>query len=350
MIRVLIVDDSPTSREIIANILGSDPDIEVVGTAQNGREGVKLAKELLPNLVTMDIHMPVMDGFEATKDIMIECPRPIVLVSASTMVHEVEAGMQALRAGAITLLLKPPGPGAADFDRAAKELIDTVKAMADVKVVRHYRRAATETSVAPTPTKLSVPASTNFRVIAIATSTGGPPALNRMLCELPADFPVPILVVQHIAAGFVDGFAHWLNSVIPLNVKIGEDGEYLQPGSVYIAPQERHLGVTRGGRIALSDEPPIGGFKPAASYLFESVAKAFGDQVIAFILTGMGNDGVAGLRNVQSAGGVVIAQDEDTSIVFGMPAAAIRAGLASLVLPIERMASQLMYLVAREAK
>ena len=350
MIRVLTVDDSPTARQIISDILSSDPQIEVVGLAKNGSEAVERTKELRPDLVTMDVHMPRMNGFEATKEIMIESPTPIVIVSASTLVHEVAAGMQALKAGALTLLLKPPGPGSPDFDRAANELIETVKAMADVKVVRHRRRSETTVTAPTKQPELAKRISTAFRVVAIAASTGGPPALSCVLGSLPQDFPVPIVLVQHIASGFDVGFARWLDSVVPLSVKISQDGEYLKPGVVYVAGQDHHLGVTRGGRIALSDDPPVGGFRPAATSLFDSVAQAFGENVIAMILTGMGRDGVEGLRSVKQAGGISIAQDEATSVVYGMPGVAVKEGLAGAVLPIEQMSKHLLHLVTRDSK
>ena len=345
MFYVLVVDDSATSRELLTQILNRDPEIVVVGVARDGREALRLAQELRPDVITMDIHMPKMDGFEATKEIMIAAPTPTVIVSASTRVHEVETGMQALRVGALTMLLKPPGPESPGFDRAAKELIDTVKTMADVKVVRHLRRPMRPGPTPPPKRERQAP--TRFRAVAVAASTGGPPALNRLLGALPDTFPVPVLVVQHIARGFVEGFAKWLDSNIPMRVKIGEDDEALLPGVVYVAPQDRHLGVRPRGRVTLSDDPPIDGFRPAGTYLFQSVAQTFGRQAVALILTGMGRDGVDGLRLVQDTGGLTVAQDEQSSVVFGMPGAAVAENLTDAVLPIDRMAKYLSDLLAR---
>jgi two-component system chemotaxis response regulator CheB len=344
MIRVLVVDDSATSRDLLTEILGGDPEITVVGTARGGRESVRLVQKLRPDVITMDIHMPDMDGIEATKEIMITAPTPTVIVSASTLVHEVETCMRALRAGALTLLLKPPGPGSPTFDRAARELIETVKTMADVKVVRHSRwRPPAE----PTPSvKREHPLATRFRAVTIAASTGGPPALSRLLGGLSDTFPAPILIVQHIPSGFVEGFAKWLDSTVPLRVKIAEPAERLLPGVVYVAPQERHLAVCSHGRVALPDDPPVDGFRPAATVLFRSAAEAFGRQVVAAILTGMGRDGVDGLRSVRDVGGVTVAQDAESSIVFGMPGAAVAENLVDEVLPIDRMASYLSNLLA----
>ena len=339
MLRVLVVDDSPTSRDLITHILSSDPDVTVVGTACGGREALRLVQKLRPHVITMDIHMPDMDGFDTTKEIMITAPTPTVIVSASTQIHEVETCMRALRAGALTLLLKPPSPDSPLFDRAAKELIETVKTMADVKVVRRSRWLAP--AEATPPPRRERPSGTRFRAVVIAASTGGPPALNCLLGGLSDGFPAPILVVQHIASGFVEGFARWLDSTISLPVKIAEPGERLQPGVIYVAPQERHLVVGSNGRVRLPDEQPVDGFRPAATVLFRSAAEAFGKHVLAVILTGMGRDGVDGLRSIRDAGGVTVAQDEESSVVFGMPGAAIAEGLVDEVLPIDHMGAYL---------
>lgn len=343
MLRVLVVDDSATARELITQVLERDPEIVVAGVARSGREALRLAQELRPDVITMDIHMPDLDGFQATQEIMIMAPTPTVIVSASTQVHAVETGMQALRAGALALLLKPPGPDSPGFERAARELIETVKTMAEVKVVRHYRRQPLLAE--PPPPNRKRRAAIHFRVVAVAASTGGPPALSRLFGGLPDTFPAPILVVQHMAHDFVEGFAKWLDSTVPIRVKIAADGETLLPGVVYLAPQERHLGARPNGCAALSDAPPVGGFRPAATHLFQSAAEAFGRQMVAVILTGMGRDGVDGLRHVRDAGGVTVAQDEASSVVFGMPGAAVAENLADEVLPIDRMAEYLSTLV-----
>jgi two-component system chemotaxis response regulator CheB len=339
MIRVLVVDDSATARALLVAILGHDPGIEIVGEAKDGLEGVELAKRLKPDVVTMDVRMPRMDGFEATKEIMIETPRPIVVVTASLEVTEVAVSMQALRAGAVCVLRKPPGPQAPGYAVEARRLVETVKAMADVKVVGHSRAAARRMRQ-PVPA-----AAPGQRIVAIAASTGGPAALHRLLSELPADFAAPILVVQHISRGFVPGLASWLNGACGLRVKVAEAGTIPVAGTVYVAPDDRHLGLAQGA-IALSSAAPIGGFRPSASFLFESVARAIGAATVALVLTGMGNDGVAGLTAVRQSGGRVVAQDEATSVVFGMPKAAIDAGLVDDVLPLEAMPAQLAGLVA----
>lgn len=342
MIRVLIVDDSATARGLLAAIFAADPEFEVVGEAADGRAGVDLTRKLRPDVVTMDVRMPRMDGFEATKEIMIETPTPIVIVTASRSARDVAASMNALRAGALAIMAKPVGPAAPGFDEEARHLLAQVKAMSHVKVVRHWRPARE----AARPAAGAAPRHARMRVVAVAASTGGPAALEAVLTRLPADFPVPILVVQHITPGFVAGLAEWLNKAGPLRVKLAEAGEALKGRTVYIAPDDRHLGVTAAGRVALADEPPVGGFRPSGTPLFESVAKAFGPAAVAVIMTGMGDDGVVGLRAVRQAGGHILAQDEKSCVIFGMPGAAIAAGLADAVLSVEEIASRLTEFVA----
>lgn len=343
--RVLVVDDSKIAQELLVEILDSDPEVEVIGCAASGREAIRMTDRLHPNVITMDIHMPDMDGFEATKEIMISHPTPIIMVSASASVEEVETVMHAMRNGALTVRLKPPGPGSPEFDRAASDLVETVKAMAEVKVIRHYRR---ELARKPVPKGHHPQPQPDVGAVAIAASTGGPPALQSVLEALPADFPAPILVVQHIAKGFVEGFANWLNTAMPLAAKLAEDREPLRNGTVYVAPHDRHLGVSRSGRAVLSNAAAIGGFRPAATYLFQSVGEAYGDKAVAMILTGMGRDGVDGLHIVREKGGLVVAQDDKSSVVFGMPGAAVAEGLTHEVLPIGAMADYLLELVGRK--
>jgi two-component system chemotaxis response regulator CheB len=266
-----------------------------------------------------------------------------VIVTGSTNVAEVERSMQALRAGALAAIEKPPGPAAVHHDEAARNLIETVKAMSQVKVVKRRRLEM--------PNKVAASALERRggqpQIVAIAASTGGPQAVQRLLAGLAAGFPLPILVVQHLSPGFTAGFVTWLSATIPLPVKLPAADDALKAGTVYFAPENRHLGVSNSGRIVLSDDPPIGGFRPAGTFLFDSVARAFGPSVVALILTGMGQDGLEGLRTVRNAGGLVMAQDEASCVVFGMPRAAIEAGLADVVLPLEGMADELIACVSR---
>lgn len=342
MIRVLIAEDSITTRELLGAILRSDPEVQVVGEAKDGIEAVQMAKQLRPTLITMDIRMPKMDGFAATKQIMIEAPAPIVIVSAGFDSRDVEFSMHALRAGAVTVLAKPVGPGASNFEDECREFLSTIKSMAQVKVVRHW---------SPTPPKPHPPLYTpehngrRVRAVAIAASTGGPAALQILLGALPGNFRAPILVVQHISHGFVHGFVTWLNTACALQVKVAEEDEPLSPGVVYVAPDDHHLAVSRKARVLLSDQRPVEGFRPSGTVLFESVASVFGPSATAVVLTGMGQDGLSGLHSVHRSGGRVIAQDEESSVVFGMPGVAIDAGLAHHVLPLRSIANLLMEIV-----
>jgi two-component system, chemotaxis family, protein-glutamate methylesterase/glutaminase len=345
MIRLLIADDSATVRAVLKHIFGSDPEIEVVGEATDGLEAVEMTRRLRPCLVTMDIRMPRMGGFEATKQIMTEMPTPIVIVSGDVVLEEVEVSMHALRAGALTVLRKPHGPGSATFERESRLFVSTVKAMSEVKLVRHRLESPEITATARTIAQADD--NRRARVVAIAASTGGPAALQRLLSEIPGGFPLPILVVQHIATGFVAGLAGWLNTVTSLRVKVAEDGERMAPSTVYIAPDRSHLGVSPGARIMLSSAPAIGGFQPSATFLFDSVAAAFHSSAVAVILTGMGRDGTEGLRAVRNNNGRVVAQDKASSVVFGMPGAAIEAGLAEAILPLASIAPRLVELASR---
>jgi len=338
-IRVLVADDSSTSRELLAGILRADGRFELVGMAVDGLETVAMTRDLRPDVVMMDIHMPGIDGVKATRRIMEETPVPIVVVTGSVVFSDVAVTLNALEAGALAVLRKPSGPRSPDFEEESRRIISTVKAMAGVKVIR--RRPRHEAGGAG-PEQRAALSRKPVKAVAIATSTGGPAALRRILAGLPGSFPVPILVVQHISKGFAPGLAMWLEEAASLRVKLGEHGELLVPGCVYIAPDGWHMGVSRESRIVLSDEPPVEGFKPSGTFLFESIAASFGDGSLAVVLTGMGQDGVAGLRAVRDAGGRVLVQDEASSVVFGMPRKAIEAGLADAALPLDGMADRIL--------
>lgn len=320
MIRVLVCEDSATCRALLVEILRSAPEFEVVGEAAHGAQAVALTTRLRPDVVTMDVAMPRMDGLSATREIMIAAPTPVVIVTALTRHADTALAMEALRAGALAVVEKPLGPLDPNFATAATRLKETVRAMSQVKVVRHFRPAAAPTMNRP-------PGVRKRRIVAIAASTGGPAALQAVLSGLPDGFPLPLLLVQHITPGFTASFTDWLGTTCHLRVKLAEHGESLRAGTVYVSPEERHLGVADGHTILLSPAPPLGGFRPSATFLFESVAAVFGAGVIALILTGMGDDGVAGLRHVRRAGGYVLAQDERSCVVYGMPGAAADAGL-----------------------
>ena len=338
-IKVLVCEDSPTARALLVGMLGSASGLVVIGEAANGIEAVEMTRKLRPDVITMDIQMPGIDGFEATKRIMAEQPTPIVIVS-SLDVTSVHISMQALEAGALAVLPKPVGPTSAGYAQACRYVAATVRSMSQVKLVRRWVDAPPYKGP-PAPVVVSSGGPVAARIIAIAASTGGPAALRKIFADLPTSFSVPIVFVQHIALGFAQGFARWLDELSPIRVKIANAGELLAPGIAYLAPDDQHLGVSDRSTVVLSSAAPIGNFRPSGSFLFDSVAKAFGRSAVGVILTGMGTDGVDGLRVLKASGGRVIAQDEASSDIFGMPGATLAAGLPDSVLPLDAIAGHL---------
>jgi two-component system, chemotaxis family, protein-glutamate methylesterase/glutaminase len=344
MIRVVLADDSATARQLLRAVLEQDDDIRVVAEAQDGREAIDLVERERPDLVVMDVHMPRADGLRATKEIMMRAPTPILIVSAVRQ-RDVDLSLSATQAGALMALAKPEGPGSDRFEESAAELRAMARAMANVKVVRRWSVSEVPPRDVPRRPRSRRPAD----LVAIAASTGGPAALRRVLMDLPRTFPSPIVVVQHIARDFTVGFAEWLAGSCALPVKVAENGEALRDGVVYIAPDDAHMGVTSAGVISLSAGPRIGGFRPSASFLFESAGRAFGPRLVAIVLTGMGSDGAEGLRHAHDLGAYVIAQDEASSVIFGMAQEALRRGAVDTVVPLERIATLMVELVAKEA-
>ncbi len=338
MIKIIVVEDSPVAREYLAYILTSDPAIQVVGTASNGVEALEILRHNKPDVITMDIHMPMMDGFEATRRIMEIFPTPIVIVSGSSEGKEVASTFRAIEAGALAVVRRPPGVNHEEFEAASKELIQTVKLMSEVKVVKRIPRPF-QAHIAVQP-KISTPLlkTAGIQAIAIGASTGGPPVLQKILSDLPQGFPVPVLIVQHIAQGFVEGFTEWLSGASRFPVSVASHGERLEPGHGYVAPDGFHLGVGNGLRIVLSDHAPENGMRPSADHLFRTVAQALGPAAVGVLLTGMGRDGAVGLKTMKEKGAITIAQDEESSVVHGMPGEAIKLGAATQVLPPEDIA------------
>ena len=336
-IRVVIAEDSPVTREYLKYLVERAGGFEVVGVAADGAAGVELAQRLRPDVVLMDIQMPRMNGYEATRRIMERTPTPIVLVSASLSRDEVGMSFEALRAGALTVLEKPVGLDHPQTTAVAEEMLSTLRLMAEVKVVRRWPQAPPPAPLPPPPPARALPMR-QARLVAIGASTGGPAVLGEILGGLPAGLGASVLVVQHIAAGFVSGLAEWLGGQTPLTVKVAEAGEPLCAATVYLAPDGHQLGVTRDQRISLTTEAAVDGFRPSATHLFESVARVLPQSSVGVLLSGMGRDGAAGLRALRDAGGLTIAQDRETSVIFGMPAEAIRLGAAAYILPPEEIA------------
>lgn len=332
MIRVLVAEDSATVREALLAIFASASGLDVVAIAKDGAEAVAMTRELRPDIVVMDIEMPVLDGYEATRRIMVETPTPILIVSSSVNVRDAQAGLNALRAGALGLSDKPSVVDGTVAEEGRQRFLSTVRALADVKVVR--RTHPTTASRQPQARATAAIA----EIVAVAASTGGPAALARLVGELPADFPAPLLAVQHNTVGFMPTLASWLNGIGNVRVRVAERGDPLERAVLYLAPDDRHLGLDEHRRLALSSAEPIGGFRPSATFLFGSVAELYGLRALGVMLTGMGSDGVLGLKRVRDAGGRVVAQDEASSAVFGMPGAAIAAGVVDEVVGLGDMA------------
>ena len=351
-IRVLVVEDSITIRKRLVEVLRADPGLEVVGEAEDGKRAIELCQSLKPAVVTMDMMLPVMTGLSATEYIMAYCPTPILIVSASTNRGEVFRTYDALAAGALDVLEKPLGN---EPDGVwEKRFIQTVKLLSRIKVITHPRArlspsGAPENSAAPTAAAPRFRDSRSFSLIAIGTSTGGPGAIMAILRALPPDFPIPILLVIHIGEPFAAAFADWLDGQSPLRVAYAKQGQPLPglgAGGVTIALPNRHL-ILQHRTLHLTSDPERHSCRPSVDVLFESVARELGGTCAACLLTGMGRDGAQGLLAIKRAGGLTIAQDEASSIVFGMPREAIALGAAERILSVDQIAPALIALTAK---
>lgn len=345
-VSVLIVDDSPVVVRILQRIFAADPGIEVVATAANGAQALRLVKQLKPDVVCTDVHMPQMDGYELTKRIMAESPRPILVVSVTVQAHKEENIFQLLTAGAVDILPKPRG----GFQVDSKEALDLrarVKLLAGVTVVRR----SSPSSASPQSGDIRTAAMAHEpRIVAIGASTGGPQGFLEILSVLPSNYPLPIVCVQHISADFLLSMVEWLDRDISLRVKVAEQYEQSRPGCVYFPRENTHLLINSQGRLELSDEDPVRGHRPSVDVLFKSIARNHGSHAICVLLSGMGDDGAAGMAAVALAGGRTIAQDEATSVVFGMPREAIALGAVKDVLPVDQIGILLKKLVEHEKK
>lgn len=323
-IRVLVADDSELFRELLARVVAAEPGFEVVAVAEDGNAAAALARSLRPDVITMDLNMPDADGFSGIARIMAETPTPILVLTAN---REEAVGFRALSLGALDILEKPQAT--TDLDEYGQLLRSRLRLLAGVKVIRHLRGLREQR---PAPQRTAA----RPELVVVGASLGGPRALATLLRGLPATFPVPIAVVQHIADGFTEGLATWLSSESRLQVREAQDRDPLRPGRVLLAPTGRHL-LVADGVVRLSDAPPVDTFKPSVTPLFLSAAAAYGARACGVLLTGMGRDGAEGLRAIKTAGGPTLAQDEATSAVFGMPRAAIELGAVDRVLPIDEI-------------
>lgn len=358
-IRVLIVDDSAFMRKVLQSILAADPQLEVCGEARDGRDAVTQTEVLKPDVITMDINMPHMDGLQATEVIMSSNPRPIVIVSSESR-EGAEVTLKALELGAIDFVAKPSGGIDLDMNSVKEELCRKLKVAAKVRVVRNATRSKLQQEIATSaprtePAKsfeqslkngssngtgaATAPApvrgNSKFPIVIVAASTGGPATLMKFIPYFPKDFPGAVVLVQHMPGSFTAQFSQQLAEVSQMKVKEAESGEIIVAGQLYICPGSHHMRVSPTGRVSLDDGPRIGGYRPCADLTLESAAEYAGPMTIGVILTGMGNDGSKGVQTIRNVGGHVIAQDEASAVIFGMPQEAIKTGAVDQVLPME---------------
>ncbi|TAN44754.1 MAG: chemotaxis-specific protein-glutamate methyltransferase CheB [Nitrospirae bacterium] len=338
-IKVLVVDDSQLARELISAVLSSDGDIEVVGEACNGSEAVKKVRELGPDIVTMDIEMPVMNGLEAIENIMADSAVPILVVTTR---GDAQTAYAAISKGALDLIQKP------DLNPAsAAEFLDKVKLLSKIKVLTHIGGKLHRTNTFTEHPEKRFDLSGNNRIVSIASSTGGPEALSVVLSALPADLPCPVTVAQHISDGFVASMVEWLKKIIRLRIKVAEQGDILEAGTVYVSPSEKHMEISPAKSVSMLDRSPKDIYRPSCDALLSSAARVYGGRSIGVILTGMGNDGVVGMNMIKDSGGHTIAQDRNTSVVYGMNKVAIDSGCIDRVLPIDEIAAGIIDLMSK---
>ena len=353
---MLVVDDSAFMRKVLHTIISSDSQMEVCGEARDGRDAVTQTDALKPDVISMDINMPHMDGLQATEIIMSTNPRPIVIVSSESR-EGAEVTLKALQLGAIDFVAKPTGGIDLDMSSVKDEICRKLKMAAKVRVVRTATRSKLQHEVASSaprteaqPANFPQPAAEErnnvaaaargggrFPIVVVASSTGGPATLMKFVPEFPKDFPGAVILVQHMPGNFTSQFSKQLAEVSSLKVKEAEAGEIIVPGQLYICPGSHHMRVSPTGRVSLDDGPRIGGYRPCADLTFESAADYAGPMALGVILTGMGNDGAKGAQAIRAAGGHVIAQDESTAVIFGMPQEAIKAGAVDQILPMEHI-------------
>lgn len=339
LLHVFIVDDSKVSRTVLAHILQKDPQIKVVGFAETGEEALKLIPTLPIDVVTMDIHLPGIDGFEVTRKIMETNPLPIVVISGLYHREETAQAFKAMEAGALAILEKPGSVADKDFQEKEEKILSTIKMIAEVKLIK--RRKIKSIYTPPSLSRYSAEA------VAIGSSLGGPPVLATIFSKLSPDFPIPIFVVQHISPGFVNGLVDWLQMSAKIKIALAEQGEIAQPGRCYIAPDGFQMEIQKQGKIHLISTPNK--TQPSVEKLFKSMSEAYGSNAVGIILTGMGKDGAKELLTMRNKGALTIAQEEKSCVVFGMPGEAVAIGAAQLTATPEQIADILNELVL-EAK
>lgn len=347
MIKVLVVDDSAFMRKAITSMLQEDPEIKVIGTARDGLEAVELVQKLKPDVVTMDVEMPRMDGISALKEIMQKCPVPVIMVSSLT-VEGAKVTLEALELGAVDFIPKNLAELSVNIVKIKGMLLEKIKVIGKKGIVKR------KPVIKPSETKIEVPkietpkvritGERKVGIVAIGTSTGGPKALQEIIPKLPKDFPTPIVIAQHMPPNFTKPFAERLDQLSQLTVKEAEEGESIKPGIVYVAPGRGHMRLKRRGietYISISEDKEEFIYRPSVDALMSSVAETFPGRSLGVILTGMGNDGLKGCKDIKQTGGRIFAQNEESCVVYGMPRAVVEAGIADKVVPLEEMAGEI---------
>ncbi len=339
-IRVLIVDDSHVSQKFFNKLLSDDGNFELVGLASNGRQAIEAVVQYKPDVVSMDINMPVMDGVEATRHIMQTNPVPIVIVSSLYNASEQEMAVRVLEAGAVSIMPKPHGPGHPRHLFSSRQYLNMLRAMAEVKVVtrrNHLKHDKSHTNPSQTDqNNLILPQSAvnkSYDVVVIGASAGGPEAIKTIISSITPDFSLPILIVQHIDSAFAEAYASWLQSHTQLSVTLAGKNQPLLAGHVYLSPGDKHLIISSEGKATINDSPPVRGHRPSVAKLFHSAAEVYHKNVIAIILSGMGIDGVEELIHLKNIGALTLAQNEASCLVYGMPGEAVKRGAATGVMP-----------------
>jgi two-component system chemotaxis response regulator CheB len=349
MIRVLAVDDSAFMRKLLSDMFAAEKDFSIIDTARNGKDAIEKIKILKPDLVTMDVEMPIMDGISALKIIMQENPVPIIMVSSLTR-EGAAATLQALELGAVDFVAKTAGP-ISNLTDVRDELLDKCRAAVNAQLPKIRKQPDSSVRILPQqPVVTQARIMTEEKKVAIGTSTGGPRALQEIITRLPGGLPCPVVIVQHMPPGFTKSLSDRLNSLSALTVKEAEQNDILSPGKVFIAPGDYHMTLEReGGKtiIKLDQKPPIGGHRPSVDPLMDSVARIYGSKAVGVILTGMGRDGSKGISAIKQSQGYTIAEDQSTCVVFGMPKSAIELGAINKVLPLSSIAAEIVRAVAK---
>lgn len=343
MIKVLVVDDSVFMRKLLSDLFAGEADFSVVDTARNGQEALDKIKRLKPDVVTMDVEMPVMDGITALEKVMKECPTPVVMVSSLTHAGAV-ATLRALELGAVDFVAKTAGP-ISNITAIRSEILNKCRTAVKANVSQLLRAQTTGTVPVQAKTYLTASSPGDERIVAIGTSTGGPRALQEIITKLPGNIPCGVVIVQHMPPGFTKSLAERLNSLSSVTVKEAEHNDVIRPGLVLIAPGDYHMLIERENArtvVKLNQQPPIGGHRPAVDPMMESVARIFGSKAVGVILTGMGHDGAKGMQAIKRQNGHTIAEDQSTAVVFGMPKSAIEMGVIDKIAPITGITAEIL--------